>query len=114
MLRILYMLARLSLVLRLKKPDAADVLEREWRARGQDDDRIMDHSSVVSNETLLTVQELQKLTPAQREYAELYFLGGISIETIAQCLGVSEAVIREAIDQMLRRLGGRDWQEGVR
>lgn len=106
LLRILYMLARMSMVLQPREPDATAVLEDEWRARGQDDDGVMDDSSVISNETLLSIQRaLQKLNRPQRELAELFFFQGMAIQAIARLLGVGEAVIREAISEILQQLG---------
>jgi DNA-directed RNA polymerase specialized sigma24 family protein len=56
MLRILYLLARMSLVLQLREPDGPEMLEEEWRISGLDDDGIMDDPDVMKNEILIAVQ----------------------------------------------------------
>ncbi len=68
LLRILYMLARMSLVLRLREPDGTETLEEAWKTGGQDDDGIMDDPDVTRNEILIAVQRaLRKLSSAKRK-----------------------------------------------
>jgi DNA-directed RNA polymerase specialized sigma24 family protein len=77
MLRILYVLARLSLLLQLVEADAVQVLESAWKTRGQDDSEIMDDPAVIGNETLLAIQRaLQKILPRQTRVSRTLLLPG--------------------------------------
>jgi hypothetical protein len=74
MLRVLYMLARIGLLLHLPDANAVKDLEAEWKARGQDHAEILEDPDVKRNETLLAVKQvMQKLSSAKRELAKLYF-----------------------------------------
>lgn len=105
MLRVLYILARISLLLPLVDANAVQVLEEAWATAGPDDAEILEDPDVTRNETLLAIQQvIQQLSGAKRELAELYFFQGMTINTIAQFLGIDKAIVREHISQMLRRL----------
>jgi DNA-directed RNA polymerase specialized sigma24 family protein len=105
MLRVLYMLARMSLLLPLVDADAVAVLEEAWATAGPDDAEILEDPDVTRNETLLAIQQvIQQLSGAKRELAELYFFQGMTINAIAQFLGVDKAIVRERVSQMLRSL----------
>lgn len=105
MLRVLYILARISLLLPLGEANAVEVLEEAWTTAGPDDAGILEDPDVTRNETLLAVQQvIQQLSGAKRELAELYFFQGMTITAIAQFLGIDKSVAREQISQMLRRL----------
>ena len=105
MLRVLYMLARISLLMPLVDVDAVVVLEEAWITAGPDDAEILEDPDVTRNETLLAIQQvIQRLSGAKRELVELYFFQGMTIKAIAQFLGVDKALVRELICQMLRSL----------
>ena len=105
MLRVLYILARISFLLSLVDANAVEVLEEAWATAGSDDAGILDDPDVTRNETLLAIQQvIQQLSGAKRELAELYFFQGMTINAIAQFLGIDKTIVREHISQMLRRL----------
>lgn len=105
MLRALYILARIGLLLPLVDANAVAVLEEAWATAGPDDAEILEDPDVTRNETLLAIQQvIQQLSGAKRELAELYFFQGMTINAIAQFLGIDKAIVREHITQMLRRL----------
>ena len=63
MLRILYVLARMSVVRGLREPDAILMLEIEWKTGGQDDAAIMDDPAVKRNEMRMAVQQVLQQVP---------------------------------------------------
>ena len=63
LLRILYLLARMSVALALKGPDGILALENEWRTGGQDDAAIMDDPAVKRNEMRIAIQWVLQQVP---------------------------------------------------
>ncbi|HWB94248.1 MAG TPA: sigma-70 family RNA polymerase sigma factor [Puia sp.] len=105
LLRRLYLSARVRYFLRLKGRRFPD-LEEKLVYYVEDDENIMEDPDIARNETLLAVQDaMQKLPPAKREVAELYFFQGFSTAAIARHLGLDEQSVREIISQSMKRLG---------
>ena len=105
MLRVLYILARICLLLQVLNADPVEMLEAAWKTTEPDDVEILEDPDVTRNETLNAVQQaMWELPPTKRELAELYFFQGLTIRAIAQFLGTDEIVVREHISQMLKRL----------
>ena len=105
MLRVLYILARIGLLLQVLNADPVEMLEAAWKTTEPDNVEILEDPDVTRNETLNAVQQaMWELPPTKRELAELYFFQGLTIRAIAQFLGTDEIVVREHISQMLKRL----------
>ena len=105
MLRVLYILARICLLLQVLNADPVEMLEAAWKTTEPDDVEILEDPDVTRNETLNAVQQaMWELPPTKRELAELYFFQGMTVRAIAQFLGIDEIVVREHISQMLKRL----------
>ena len=69
MLRVLYILARIRLLLPLGEANAVEVLEEAWATAGPDDAEILEDPDVTRNETLLAIQQvIQRLSGAKREH----------------------------------------------
>ncbi len=105
MLRVLYVLARIGLLLQVLNADPVEMLEAVWKTTEPDDVEILEDPDVTRNETLNAVrQAMWELPHTKRGLAELYFFQGMTIRAIAQFLGIDEIVVREHISQMLKRL----------
>ena len=106
LLRRLYQISRVANSLRLQSKWSSVELEEEMANSAEDDANIMDDRDVARNETLIALQGImQKLPPAKREVAELYFFQGLSVRAIARLLRIDEQSVREYISQSLKRLG---------
>jgi RNA polymerase sigma factor (sigma-70 family) len=105
MLRVLYILTRIGLLLQVLNADPVEMLEAAWKTTEPDDVEILEDPDVTRNETLNAVQQgMRELPSTKRELAKLYFFQGMTIQAIAQYLGIDEIVVREHISQMLKRL----------
>jgi RNA polymerase sigma factor (sigma-70 family) len=106
MLRVLYILSRHSLLLELTEPDTLQALEEIWQKTGKDDEGIMDDPAVIANESLHAMQRaLLQLSRHKRKLAEFYFFQGMSVIEIALKLGIEEAVIKEQLAELVKKLG---------
>jgi RNA polymerase sigma factor (sigma-70 family) len=106
MLRVLYILSRHSLLLELTEPDTLQALEEIWQKTAKDEEGIMDDPAVIANESLHVVQRaLLQLSRDKRKLAELYFFQGMSVIEIALKLGIEEAVIKEQLSELVKKLG---------
>jgi len=104
LLRRLYLNARVGYVLGSKGKLLSMDLE-VLAGFSYDDTNIMEDADIARNETLISLQTaMQKLPPAKREVAELYFFSGLSVSAIAKLLGLEEQSVREYLSQCLKRL----------
>lgn len=106
LLRRLYLSARVGFLLRLKGQRSSAELEGGLCYFFQEEADIMDDLEIARNETLIALQAaMQKLPPAKREVAELYFFQGLSLGGIARQLGLDEQSVKETISESLKWLG---------
>jgi RNA polymerase sigma factor (sigma-70 family) len=106
LLRRLYLNAKVGYLLRLKGKRSFLDIEDELVHYTAEDASIMEDPEVAENETLIALQTvMQKLPPAKRRVAELYFFQGSSVGMIARLLGLEEGAVKSIISETLKRLG---------
>jgi RNA polymerase sigma-70 factor (ECF subfamily) len=106
LLRRLYLSARVCYLLSLNGKRSTADLKEELDDYAHEEAEIMDDPDIAQNETLIALQAaMQRIPPAKREVAELYFFQGLSVKAIARQLGEDEQSIRDFISETLKRLG---------
>ncbi len=106
LLQQLYLYAQVGFLLWLKGKRSSIDLEVEMSNYAPKDAGVMDDPEIARNETLIALQGvMQKLPPAKREVAELYFFQGFSLGAIARHLGLEEQRVRAYVSETLKRLG---------
>ena len=105
LLQQLYLYAQAGFLLRLKGKRSSLDLEVEMSNYAPKDAGVMDDPEIARNETLIALQGvMQKLPPAKREVAELYFFQGFSLGAIARHLGLEEQRVKAYVSETLKRL----------